>query len=311
MNHLPKHQEGKLFSSRLLLLALLCLAGTACSTTAPTGKILFEDPRGSVSLQTFSKPSIQASHPINLEPALLAQLLTGLEIDDGGVGAHHMKSMQSSVTGTVAISPLFSEDQVQFLAPLLAEGLRRATPNKSIEYRVVTTHEPSNRYQTPITETTTGSLYGHGRQLYVILSQYRYNPMLTNLDKNDVVFRSQERLDYSGLRWRTLRFTPEAAVRADSPNPPTMEKSTDKFVAIDYQLLDRAWRALATKRNAVPHVGGGGEPRAAEAQSRTAEALAREVETLKQELESNQEQLGSQPPDQDSPKKKPAPLLSQ
>src|SRR5262249_23527254 len=115
MNHLPKHQEGKLFSSRLLLLALLCLAGTACSTTAPTGKILFEDPRGSVSLQTFSKPSIQASHPINLEPALLAQLLTGLEIDDGGVGAHHMKSMQSSVTGTVAISPLFSEDQVQFL----------------------------------------------------------------------------------------------------------------------------------------------------------------------------------------------------
>ncbi len=298
----PKYQEGKLFCSRLLLLALLCVACIACSTTAPTGTILFEDARGSVSLQTISDPLIQASHPINLEPALLTQLLKGLEIDDGGVGAHHVKTMQSSITGAVAISPLFSEDQVQFLAPLLAEGLRTARPNQSIEYRVVTTHEPSNRFQTPITETTSGSLYGYGRQLYMILSQYRYNPMLTRI--------SQEQVDYSSLRWRTLRFTPKAALRADSPNPPTMEKSTDRFVAIDYQLLDQAWRALATKRQAAPQVGGGativGEPleatRAAEAQARSTEALAQEVETLKQEQESIQKQLGSQNPGQDSPK---------
>ena len=290
----PKYQEGKLSCSHLLLLALLCVVGTACSTTAPTGTILFEDPRGSVSLQTFSNPSIQASHPINLEPALLAQLLRGLEIDDGGVGAHHVKSMQSSITGAVAISPLFSEDQVQFLAPLLAEGLRKATPNESVEYRVVTTHEPSNRFQAPITETTSGSLYGYGRQLYVILSQYRYNLMLTRI--------SQEQVDYSSLRWRTLRFTPKAALRADSPNPPTMEKSTDRFVAVDYQLLDQAWRALATKRDAALQVGGSAEPvgespeatRAAEAQARHAEALAQEVDTLKQELESIKKQLGSQ-----------------
>ena len=240
----PKNQAGNLSYSRVLLLALLCVLGTACSTTAPTGKILFEDTRGSVSLQTFSNPSIQASHPITLEPTLLAQLLTGLEIDDGGVGAHHIKSMQSSVTGAVATSPLFSEDQVQFLAPLLAEGLRTATPNQSIEYRVVKTHEGSNRFQSPTTETTTGSLYADGRQLYVILSQYRSNPMRTNMDTADLSYRSQEPLDYSGLRWRTLRFTPKAALRADSPNPPTVEKPTDRFVAIDYQLLDQAWRAL-------------------------------------------------------------------
>ncbi len=290
----PKYQAGKLSYSRLLLLALLCVVGTACNTTAPTGKILFEDPRGSVSLQTFSNPSIQASHPINLEPALLAQLLTGLEIDDGGVGAHHVKSMQSSITGAVAISPLFSEDQVQFLAPLLAEGLRKATPNESVEYRVVTTHEPSNRFQTPITETTSGSLYGYGRQLYVILSQYRYNPMLTRI--------SEKQIDYSSLRWRTLRFTPKAALRTDSPNPPTMEKSTDRFVAVDYQLLQQAWRKLEAKRQAAPQVGDGtssvGESleaaRAAEARARSTEALAQEVDTLKQELQSTQKQLGSQ-----------------
>ncbi len=201
---------------------------------------------------------------------------------------------------------------------MLAEGLRKATPNESVEYRVVTTHEPSNRFQSPITETTTGSLYGFGRQFYVILSQYRYNPMLTNLDINEASHRSQDPLDYSGLKYRTLRFTPKAALRTDSPDPPTMEKPTDRFLAVDYQLLQQAWRNLEAKRHAAPQVGGEAleaaraaeaQARAAEAQARTAEAqardtaeaqarntaaLAQEVETLKKQLESIQKQLGSQ-----------------
>jgi hypothetical protein len=285
----PEYQAEKQSYSRLLLLALLCVAGTACSTTAPTGKILFEDARGSVSLQTISNPLIQASHPINLEPALLTQLLTGLKIHDEGLGPHRFVM---GLPGQPSTYPLFSEDQIQFLAPLLAEGLRTATPDQSIEYRVVTTHGGSNRFQSSTTETTAGSLCAHDRQLYVILSQYRYNPMRTNLDMGDIPYRSQEPLDYSGLRYRTLRFTPKTALRADSPNPPTMEKSTDRFVAVDYQLLDQATRA-------------------AETQARSTEALAQEVETLKQELESIKKQLGSQNHGPDSPKQKAAPLLKQ
>ena len=277
------------FTLNSILVALLCVATTACSTTAQVGTTLFEDPRGSVSLRTISTPLLQANHPINLEPAMLAQLLRGLEIDDGGVGAHHVKSMQSSITGAVAISPLFSEDQVQFLAPLLAEGLRKATLNESVEYRVVTTHEPSNKFQTALTETTAGSLYAYGGRLYVILSQYRFNPTLIRL--------SAQQVDYSSLRYRTLRFIPKAALQADSPDPPTLEKSTDRFVAIDYQLLDQAWRALTIKKGAAPRVEGGAEPagesseaiRAVEAQ-----ALAQEVETLKKQLESVQKQPGNQ-----------------
>ncbi len=264
-----------------ILLALLCVAGTACSTTAPTGRILFEDARGSVSLQTISNPLIQASHPINLEPALLAQLLIGLEIHERGIGPH--RRVVVGFAGQPSTYPLFSEDQIQFLAPLLAEGLRTATANQSIEYRVVTTHEGSNRFQSATTETTAGSLYAYGRQLYVILSQYRYNPMRTNLDFGDIPYRSQEPLDYSGLRYRTLRFTPKAALRADSPDPPTMEKYPNRFVAIDYQLLDQASLDAA---------------RAAEARARSTEALSQEVETLKKQLESIQKQLGSQNPQQ-------------
>ena len=230
-----------------------------------------------MSLQTISNPSIQASHPINLEPALLAQLLTGLEIHERGIGPH--RRVVEGFAGQPSTYPLFSKDQIQFLAPLLAEGLRTATTNQSIEYRVVTTHEGSNRFQSPTTEITAGSLYAYGRELYVILSQYRYNPMRTNLDMGDITYRSQEPLDYSGLRYRTLWFTPKAALRTDSPNPPTNGKSTDRFVAIDYQLLDQASLEAA---------------RAAEARARSTEALAQEVEALKQELESIKKQLGNQ-----------------
>jgi hypothetical protein len=230
-----------------------------------------------VSLQTISDPLIQTSHPINLESALLAQLLTGLEIHERGIGPH--RRVTNGFAGQPSTYPLFSEDQIQFLSPLLAEGLRTATANQSVEFRVVTTQEGSNRFQSATRETTAGSLYAYGQQLYVILSQYRYNPMRTNLDILDIPYRSQEPLDYSGLRYRTLQFTPKAALRTDSPKPPTVKNFTDRFVAFDYQRLGQM--SLEADR-------------AAEARARSTEALAHEVETLKKQLESIQKQLGGE-----------------
>jgi hypothetical protein len=305
----PWHSAGKLSCSRSLLLALLCLVVTACSTTAQTGKIIFDDPRGTVSLKTISDRSIQANHPINLEPALLAQLLKGIEISDQDLGHNHVAGFQSVVIGPYPSVPVFSDDQISFLAPLLAEGLRTAAADQSVAYRVVTTHEGANRFQSPTTETTTGSLYAYGRQLYVILSQYRYNQMRTNLNLRDS-FGRENKVDNSGLRDHTLLFTPQAAQRVDSFDPPTGDKFTDRFIAVDYELLQQAWRNLEAKRQAAPQVKGGTAPvgeslettRAAEAQARNTEALAQEVETLKKQLESIQKQLGSQPTGQASPK---------
>ena len=154
----------------------------------------------------------------------------------------------------------------------------------------------------------------------MIISQYRYNPMLTNLGMAEASHRSQDPLDYSGLKHRTVRFTPKAALRADSPDPPTMEKPTDRFLAVDYQLLQQAWRNLEAKKQAARQLESGtasvGESqearaqqpkqpkpaRTAEAQARNTEALSQEVETLKKQLESIQKQLGNQPTGQASPK---------
>ena len=291
----------------MFFLALLCVISAACSTTAPTGKILFDDPNGTVFLQSIPDRSIQATHPINLEPALLTEVLKGIEIQTHEVG------LQNLLSGRSASVPVFSEDQIRFLAPLLAEGLRTATPNEHIEYRVQTTFEGST-FESSTTETTAGSLYAYGRQLFVTLSQYQYSPTRAHINVRNINYQSVG-LDNTGLKNRILLFTPSAAQRSDSFDPPPVGKSTDRFLAIDYQLLQQAPPATATAGKTAPRMERTstmresplGTTSASEPPAQSTEALAQEVETLKKELQSIQKQLGSPPSTQDSPKQKTAP----
>jgi hypothetical protein len=307
MAHSPQHSVRKLAHKSSFLLALLCFVGTACSTTDQNTKILFEDPRGTVSLQTISDRSIQATHPINLEPNLLAKILRGIEIQDQEHGI-----IQKFLAGRSSPIPVFSDDQIRFLAPLLAEGLRTATPDQRIEYRVQATHEGS-MLESSTTETTAGSLYVYGRSLYVILSQYRYSPTRTNLTTaGDMAYRSRPP-DSSGLLNRIVLFTPSDADRSDSFDPPEGGKSTDRFVAIDYQMLRHPPAAAYTGQTA-PRIERAEPTRespagtgASEAPAPTTEALAQEVEALRKELQSVQKQLDSQTTKQNSKKRNTAP----
>jgi hypothetical protein len=292
----PLHSARKRSHGRSLLLALICFVGTACGTTAPTGKVLFDDPRGTVSLQTISDKSIQATHPINLEPALLAQLLRGMGIQ------YQEHGLQKMIVGQSPPVPVFSEDQIQFLAPLLSKGLRRAAPDQSVNYRVQATHKGSG-LESSITETTAGSLYAYGRSLYVTLSQYRYAASRTDTRNTS---RGQVP-NTSGLLNRILTFTPSSAQRSESFNPPTDGMSTDRFLVIDYQLLHPGSPiAAASTEQTAPQV-----ESVAEAASRNTEALAQrdaeirtlkdlvvkkelELDTLRKELESVRKQLDSQ-----------------
>jgi len=303
----PQHQADPSVTphaSRLtVLLALFCFIFAACGTTGQTGKVLFDDPRGTVSLQTISDQSIQANHPIDLDPTLLAQVLRGMEVQD------QERGLQSLIGRAPAPIPVFSDDEIQFLAPLLAEGLRTAAPNQRIEYRVQTIHEGS-LLESSIIETTAGSLYAYGRSLYMTLSQYRYAPARVNLHANDGAYR-MNRPDASGLQSRILLFSPSSAQRSEAFNPLVGGKSTDRFLAVDYQILQQAPPAAAGQT--VPQTGTSpmsGSPAgssASESQTHKTEALAQEVEALRKELQSVQKQLGNQPANPDSPKKKSAP----
>jgi hypothetical protein len=277
----------------------------------PTGKVLIDDPRGTVSLETIPDQSIQATHPINIEPALLAQVLRGIEIQDQG---DHM--LQRVLTGPSYSVPVFSDEHIRFLAPLLAEGLRTASPDQQIDYRVETTYEGSG-LESSYTETTAGSLYAYGRQLFVTLSQYRYSKARANVNIRNINYQSVG-MDYTGLKNHILLFIPRAAQRSDGFDPPPSGKSTDRFLAIDYQLLQQA--PVATTGRAAP----GGAAVVSDTSAQTAEALAKreaeiqalqdrvnknasEVETLRKALQSVQERIGSPTTGPDSQKRKTTP----
>lgn len=286
---------------------LVCLVFAACNTTDQNTKVLFEDQRGTVSLQTMSDQSIQATHPITLEPTLIAKILRGIEVQD------QERGIQKLLAGSSSSVPVFSDDQIRFLAPLLAEGLRTATPDQCVEYRAHTTQEGSF-LESSTTETTAGSLYAYGRVLYIILAQYRYSPTRTNLNfAGDMAYRSRPP-DSSGLRNRIVLFTPSSAQRSDAFDPPTGGKPTDRFLAIDYQQLQQAPPMATTTEQTKPQMDQTSPTRespvgtrAPEVSTHTTEALAQEVDALRKELKSVQQQLGSQPTKHDSPKGKTTP----
>lgn len=282
----PQHSARRLPCKTSIFLVLLCVVVAACSTTGQSGKIIFEDPRGSVTLQTISDRSIQATHPINLEPALLAKVLSGMEVQD------QERGVQKLLAGSSSPVPVFSEDQIQFLAPLLAEALRNASPNQSIEYLVRTTYEGS-LLESAVTETTAGSFYAYGRSLYMTLSQYRYSPSQANLNISETAYR-MSRTDSSGLRSRILLFTPSSAQRSDALNPESGGKSTDRFLAIDYQLLQQMHPTAATTGRTAPMSESSVGTSSSGTSAQTTDALAQEVETLKKQLESIQKQIGNQ-----------------
>jgi len=275
----PQHSARTLSHSRLLLLALLCVVDTACGTTAQSNKIIFEDPRGTVSLQTISDQSIQASHPIDLKPALIARVLSGMQVQQ------YLQFYQQTMTGE-AIIPVFSPEDVQFLAPQIAKALTTAATGEAVAFQI-TSPRPGTGSLVYM-ETTAGSLYAYDQSLYVTLSQYRYDPMLTNM--HYAAYRPRQ-LDPSGLRNRILLFAPSAALRSDNVHRPEGGPFTDRFLAIDYRLLQQASPAVATTD-------------ASDTTSHTTEALAQEVETLRKTLQSVQQQLDSQATMQDSLKRK-------
>jgi hypothetical protein len=179
-----------------------------------------------------------------------------------------------------------------------------------------------------VTETTAGSIYAYGLSLYVTLTQYRYAPGPTNTDSSV----HGRLLDTSGLSNQTLQFTPSTALRPDSFNRPTGGASTDKVLAIDYQLLQQVPPSVPASEQTAPLVERVASParesppgtRVSETSSQTTEPLAQreaeihalkdlvikkdlELENLRKELQSIRKQLDSQTTGRDSQKRKTTP----
>lgn len=231
----------------LVPLAGITLALSACATGADLDVTIHESEQGSVYVERIPDRSFQAAHPISISAYTMTRVLRGVVIEDSG------KVLGSLVSGKQAPVRAFEEQDIEYLAPLLAEALARAASDQQVGFRVVHGAAPidsqssgprfclsSVRFpgeceseQKPgrtSQESTEGSLHAYGQSLYLTITGYRHPMEQAEMDgsPNRRIFNS------TGLTNRTVRFVPESAKRPDSYRT---ARSTDATLVIDYNLL--------------------------------------------------------------------------
>lgn len=204
----------RLMLSRSALAAIFACAVTAgCASI--TGKI-HESARGSVYLEEVPDWSFEAAHPISIDSTTIANVLRGVQIEE-------RKSMSRVPSGMeLTAVRAFSDEDVEFLAPLLATALSQADPEDQVMFRIM---QPASAG----IETTAGTLYAHGSYLYLTLTQFR----------SGSDHRSGRQLSASGgLTRRVISFVPETAQLLNSPRPPGAPiQSNLATLVIDYASL--------------------------------------------------------------------------
>jgi len=215
--------------------ALLSLG--SCASNPELDLMLHESPQGAVYLERIPDRSFLAAHPIKIDQDTIARVLQGILVKE------NQGLLQNFLAGQPQAVPAFSEDEVHYLAPLLAEGLTRAAVDQQIGFRLIRTGS-SGRSQSDSTgsgashspgrlammETSRGSMYAYGRSLYVTVLEYH----LRSEHTDSITKANHRQSDHTGLTDRTVSFTPESATRPDSYRG---KNATNTTLVIDYLSL--------------------------------------------------------------------------
>jgi hypothetical protein len=254
----------------ILIAALLCASCGAFSDQT----LMTDSPEGAVYLQRLSNrgetarysdplKSFKASHPIDLAPDTLAKTFAGLRI---GI----LASDESRTSRGIKPTPVFSAQQVAFLAPAVAAALKRAQPDQRIKFQVGSGND-----------VTDGTLYVNGPVLHVAFSHYR-----SPADRRD-----------EQLSIYALSFEP-GDVQVPSATPQTwMEIERDQpRVALAHELLAKL-PAILPLTPVLPEATSTTTPQSADttpASKAVVDKQAQELEALRTELDALKKQLAEQ-----------------
>ena len=297
-----------------LLLTGIALALSACATGPDLDLTIHTSERGVVYVERIPDRSFQAAHPMALSADTMARVLRGVVVKDGR-GVLGRLAASASKQETIRA---FGDEDVAYLTPLLIEGLTKAASDQQIGFRVVNVVAPiqsqsgglvfclsdvrspgvceSEQPQGGVSEeSTAGSLYAHGRSLYLTLTEYRHRTERT--ESNTMVHRRM--FNPAGLANRTVHFVPESAKRPDSYRT---TGSTDATLVIDYELLATMPAASDMRSTAVqPPTPVKGEPAQRDSDM---DELRKELQEIKKKLTEQEEERTRSIP---SSSKKPTP----
>jgi hypothetical protein len=241
MSHCPRRA--------LILLTGITLAMSACATGPDLDLTIHESERGAVYVERIPDRSFQAAHPVTVSPDTMARVLRGVVVQD----SRGVLGKLAATAGKSEAVRAFGDGDVEYLAPLLVEGLTRVASDQQVGFHVIQIGTPIHSQSGGVTfclsdlrspgvceseqpqggtsaETTGGSLYAYGRSLYLTLTEYRHRA--ERAESSTSV--SQRIFNPKGLANRTVHFVPESAKRPDSYRT---AHSTDATLVIDYDLL--------------------------------------------------------------------------
>ncbi len=273
------------------MMVFTCLLLAACSTMSPLTPI-GEGPLGTVALERLAsrgttarygspQSAFQASHPATVSAAVVSRLLSGLSVSGLDRPGAALKQERY---------PLFSQEEAEFLTPLIVRALSQAGPDQRVRFTL--------QDDGLITQ---GTLYLHKTTLRVSLSHYR---------------ASQGQSDTRPAAL-TMSFTPsDALVRDDVPQSWMIIEPEQPRVAVSLDVLNQLPVAVpaSTANKPVADVAPASPPPASEQHSMQQELQAtkdvvvkqaQELQQLKTELESLRRQLAEK--DSAVPKTKPKP----
>jgi len=122
---------------------------------------------------------------------------------------------------------VFSDEDTEFLSPLMSAALSKATKSQLVGFRVIHGTDAGN-------ETTGGILYAQGRLLHLTLTHYRAQTGRSDLDGRP----GPQFPNPTGLDQRQIGFIPETARRSSlNEQPDVMNTLPLAALVIDYQLL--------------------------------------------------------------------------
>jgi hypothetical protein len=148
-------------TSGLLGFTLMGAMAAGCSSTSPiVHSASATAPTGSVRLEEVADWEFEAAHPSALEAVTIDSLLRAVTISDTPLDRSNLP-----VDGSKPMRA-FSDEDVRFLAPLLAQALSQARPEYVVAFHLSSSAGSSS-------EPTAGTLYIRNDRLYLTLSEHQ------------------------------------------------------------------------------------------------------------------------------------------
>ena len=225
----------RILTRAALLVGIILLA--SCASATRPDVILHEGPEGGVYLDRLPEGTVQATHPIKLDPTVISRVLRGVQVTGP-------KTAAQALFGEEKSGRAFSEEDSAFLAPLISSALSQAGPHQQVRFRLVHFSNPLRHQERggagigsssptstgPQTETTAGTLYAHGLSLHMTLTEFGHRAARPDTISGPNRYYP----DATGLAQREVRFSPRSALRANSYK---QAGDSDTTLVVDYESL--------------------------------------------------------------------------